>query len=214
MKERTYTVYIHRSPTNKCYVGITHIKPEYRWNEGRGYQQNKHFYSAIQKYGWENFEHIIVARNLPFNVACEMEQHLISELKSNQRKYGYNKSVGGEKTALGAHYTTVFSDAHKKALSDAWIHRKEKGLGVPWNKGKHLKGTGILDNFIKAGKQNSENKRKSICQIDPVTKEVVATYISVTEAANTLGKTYNASISRALHTGIKAHGYYWKINDI
>ena len=53
-----YYVYIHTCKVNgKKYVGVTGRNPESRWKEGRGYKTNKHFYSAILKYGWTNFEH-------------------------------------------------------------------------------------------------------------------------------------------------------------
>ena len=52
-----YCVYLHTSPTNKYYVGITKQNPLKRWANGRGYCKNKHFYKAILKYGWDNFQH-------------------------------------------------------------------------------------------------------------------------------------------------------------
>lgn len=55
-----YTVYMHITPSGKRYIGITCRKPEYRWNNGKGYEANEHFYSAINKYGWDNIKHVIV----------------------------------------------------------------------------------------------------------------------------------------------------------
>lgn len=46
-----YCVYLHTSPTNKYYVGITKQNPLKRWANGRGYCKNKHFYNAILKCG-------------------------------------------------------------------------------------------------------------------------------------------------------------------
>lgn len=53
---------MHISPSNKRYIGITSQKPEIRWANGKGYSYNKHFYRAIQKYGWDNFEHRILCQ--------------------------------------------------------------------------------------------------------------------------------------------------------
>ena len=104
-----YTVYIHVCPNNKRYVGITCQRPQARWNGGKKYKQNKHFFNAILKYGWNNIEHIIVATNLSKDKACKLEQGLIKKYKTTNRKYGYNKSAGGECSKLGVsntHYNT------------------------------------------------------------------------------------------------------------
>ena len=54
----SFYVYIHTCPNNKRYIGVTkNLKPEYRWSNGEGYKSNKHFYRAIQKYGWKSIKH-------------------------------------------------------------------------------------------------------------------------------------------------------------
>ena len=55
MNENNYTVYMHISPSNKRYIGITSKSVNKRWNNGLGYIKNDHFWRAIQKYGWNNF---------------------------------------------------------------------------------------------------------------------------------------------------------------
>lgn len=91
-----YTVYIHTNTINgKCYVGITCQKPEDRWANGYGYSYNEHFFRAIQKYGWNNFDHEIFASNLTQEEACNMEKLLIKELESNNPDKGYNNDEGG-----------------------------------------------------------------------------------------------------------------------
>ena len=60
---KTYTLYEHISPSGKIYVGITCRKPEYRWNYGKGYTTDQmYFKRAIDKYGWDNFQHIITVQ--------------------------------------------------------------------------------------------------------------------------------------------------------
>lgn len=56
-------IYGHRNKSNnKWYIGQTRQKPEHRWGYGKGYNTRRasKFYRAIQKYGWNNFEHIIL----------------------------------------------------------------------------------------------------------------------------------------------------------
>ena len=56
-----YIVYMHISPSNKKYIGITKQEPNRRWRNGQGYK-GQVFYNAIEKYGWKNIQHIIVEK--------------------------------------------------------------------------------------------------------------------------------------------------------
>ena len=98
-----YTVYRHITPSNKVYIGITKQKPEQRWNNGNGYKNNKHFYRAILKYGWENIKHEIVENGLTKKQACAKEIELIAKYDSTNPDKGYNNSTGGESGSLGVH---------------------------------------------------------------------------------------------------------------
>ena len=90
-----YCVYIHTSPSNKNYVGITSQEPKKRWRNGSGYRHSPVFNLAIKKYGWKNFCHDVVAVGLSKEEAERLEVKLIAELKSNNCKYGYNVESGG-----------------------------------------------------------------------------------------------------------------------
>jgi len=94
-----YCVYKHTSPNGKVYIGITCRNPEYRWNHGRGYWQNRYFTSAIQKYGWDNFSHEILVSGLSKEEAEAKEVELIARYDSTNRERGYNHELGGN--ALG-----------------------------------------------------------------------------------------------------------------
>ena len=97
----TYTVYKHTSPSGKVYIGITTRPVSRRWHGGSAYRNNSHFYSAIKKYGWESFQHEILAEGLTREEACEMECQLIKIHQSTNPEKGYNLSPGGDKTTLG-----------------------------------------------------------------------------------------------------------------
>lgn len=92
----SWCVYMHIAPNNKKYIGITSRKPEERWKNGKGYNHNQHFFSAIKKYGWNNFKHIVLFSNLSEEQACRLEQLCIILFKSYYREYGYNKTFGGD----------------------------------------------------------------------------------------------------------------------
>ena len=92
-----YTIYIHRNKiNNKLYIGQTCQTPEKRWDNGRGYKTSERFYNAIQKYGWNNFEHIILYTNLSLEQANQIEQQLIKNLHTTDPQYGYNITKGGK----------------------------------------------------------------------------------------------------------------------
>ena len=97
-----YTVYAHKTPNNKYYIGITHLKPNCRFGKnGYGYHECTLFWRAIQKYGWDNIEHIILFENLSKEMACLCEQYLIAKYHTNESNYGYNNSLGGESGSYG-----------------------------------------------------------------------------------------------------------------
>ena len=137
---KKFYVYVHTCTVNgKRYVGVTGKNPESRWLKGNGYRTNKHFYSAILKHGWDNFEHEV------FEVDSKEEMYrkeveLISFYHSNDPRYGYNTSVGGEKSALGCTRSEEFrrklSETQKKRYLDhPEIRRKisETQKGKPFS---------------------------------------------------------------------------------
>ena len=92
-----YKVYKHTNLKNgKVYVGITKQDLKRRWQNGKGYVDNNYFYSSIKKNGWDNFEHELLFDNLSKIKAQQKEIELIKKFKSNDRKFGYNMSKGGE----------------------------------------------------------------------------------------------------------------------
>ena len=121
INEKNYCVYVHINKINgKMYVGQTCQKPEDRWKSGYGYRKNTHFGKAIKKYGWDNFEHIIVAENLDKEKANYIEMLLISGYNTQNQNEGYNHTAGGEGMTNFKH-----TEESKKKMSEA-------------NKGKHL----------------------------------------------------------------------------
>ena len=94
--DKKWCVYLHTSPSGKYYVGITSQKPERRWRNGKGYIHNNYFTNAINKYGWDNFMHEIIADDLSENEAKVLEEMLIKKFQSNNVAYGYNITSGGE----------------------------------------------------------------------------------------------------------------------
>lgn len=93
---KSYTVYRHISPSGKVYIGITCMKPEYRWNHEKGYKEIDQpvFSRAIKKYGWDNITHEILYSGLTEKDAKNLEINLIKQYKS--LGLSYNITDGGD----------------------------------------------------------------------------------------------------------------------
>ena len=144
-----YTVYQHKNKINgKIYIGITSQKPEQRWgSQGCNYKSSPHFYSAIQKYGWDNFEHNILFTDLTKEQACLKEQELIKEYNSMNREFGYNSTSGGD--------IFIMNEETKQKISQAMIGN-QNGLGHPCSEEKKEK----ISNAQKGRKFTEEHKQK------------------------------------------------------
>lgn len=106
--EDKYVVYAHVNKINgKMYIGQTKSVQD-RWVPS-GYYHCVKFYRAIQKYGWENFEHIILADNLTQEEANIQESYYIE--KYNTIETGYNLSGGGNNKVR-------LDESSRKKLSD------------------------------------------------------------------------------------------------
>ena len=95
-----FTIYLHKNKiNNKVYIGQT-IQDNLndRWKNGLGYKSCTYFYNAIKKYGWDNFEHIILEQNENWSQEDldNKEVYYINLYQSNNPKYGYNITEGGQ----------------------------------------------------------------------------------------------------------------------
>ena len=144
-----YTVYQHKNKINgKIYIGITSQKPEQRWgSQGCNYKSSPHFYFAIQKYGWDNFEHNILFTDLTKEQACLKEQELIKEYNSINREFGYNSTSGED--------IFTMNEETKQKISQAMIGN-QNGLGHPCSEEKKEK----ISNAQKGRKFTEEHKQK------------------------------------------------------
>lgn len=93
---KNHKIYAHINKINgKIYIGQTCLDVEDRWREGRGYCGSSKFYHAIEEYGWDNFEHIVLMDNLNIDLANVFEKELIKKYNTTDDQFGYNISYGG-----------------------------------------------------------------------------------------------------------------------
>ena len=103
-----YVVYVHQNKINgKRYVGITNNISKRWYGKGKKYAGCPCFWSAIQKYGWDNFTHDILEKGLTLTEATDLEQFYIQKYKTCEKKHGYNIQPGGnfKPTMTGRHHS-------------------------------------------------------------------------------------------------------------
>ena len=87
-------VYKHTNKINgKVYIGQTKDCLN-RWKPS-SYVGSTYFYHAIQKYGWNNFQHEFLKTNLTQEEADYWERYFIKKYQSTNPQYGYNICEGG-----------------------------------------------------------------------------------------------------------------------
>ena len=161
-----YYVYIHTCKANgKRYVGCTtQASPERRWLEGRGYQYNKYFYRAIEKYGWDSFQHEA------WELTCESEmyyaeKYLIAYYHTTESKFGYNHSTGGEKSALGGTRSEEarkrIAEAAKKSHRDPEFRKRQsEAIKKKWTDPEYRKKLSEIRKGTPHKPHSEETKRK------------------------------------------------------
>ena len=119
----TYCVYAHINKINgKIYIGQTihGDNPVKRWGyNGAHYKAQPYFYNAIQKWGWDSFDHEVIANHLTAKEADEFEKLLIKKLNTTDSNFGYNLTSGGKSYEMTEETKKKISESHKgKTLSE------------------------------------------------------------------------------------------------
>lgn len=194
MDEIKYTIYRHINKINgKSYVGVTSQRPEDRWANGKGYKGYRKFYPAIQKYGWDNFEHEILDIVYSPEEASEKEKYWIEKYHSNQRDVGYNIEGGG-------YDHKAISEETRKLKSETHKGEKNGRYGKPVSKetrrkiSKANKGRLAGENNPMYGKTHNDKIKQMLSDINKVPKPYLCkpvhcittnkTFLSRKEAGN------------------------------
>jgi predicted GIY-YIG superfamily endonuclease len=231
-----YSVYKLTAPNGKVYIGITSRDPKRRWNAGNGYKYNKHFYDAIQKYGWENIKKEVLLSGVSQEEAYRLEKELILKHRSSEREYGYNKSFGGESTVKGLHWRVPkesverraakmrgrkLTEEHRKKLSDSHKGQIPYKREFPTSEETRLKISNSLKKWYAEHESPAKGKTRKRAQweIEKVSRghykpvvciETGIIYESIM-AAEMLTKTDGSSISAVCKGKRKtAGGFHWR----
>ena len=158
---------------NKVYIGFTNDFPQrIREHKYASTRRSNKFYTAIKKYGWDNFSWEIIYQSLDKeHCSCVMEPQFIMEFNSFGRKSdGYNLTIGGE--AGAGEYN-----------SKDWIVTTPEGIEITvtnlnqFCKLNNLASSG-LGEVAKHKRQHYKNwKCRYAYQEKPKTKEIIYKYI-------------------------------------
>lgn len=168
-----FIIYLHKNKiNNKVYIGQTTQSTKERWKNGKGYKQCYYFNNAIKKYGWNNFEHIILEQgDWTQEEANLKEQFYINLYDSTNIDKGYNITIGGN--------NTISPNALPKAIE--WMqNHPDFGLArandmLKWQK-EHPEQ--VKEQRKNAQKKMAEARKKKVICI-----ETGVIYESATEAA-------------------------------
>lgn len=111
-KEATYCVYAHRNKKNgKIYVGCTKQRLNERFDNGNGYKSCTRFWNDIVKYGFDNFDHIVIKDGMNREEAMKLEEVLVDTFMTMNPDRGYNMRSGGEHNVPCAEVGRAISQA-------------------------------------------------------------------------------------------------------
>lgn len=206
--EDRYIIYLHVNKiNNKVYVGITkHSNPELRWR--CGYKNNPYFNYSIKKYGWDGFDHIVLFRNLPKEIACKLEIKLIARY----RKYkGIRSSQYGKKRikdriekqrVIALH---MWETRSKEEVNASLKSYQYKAGSLHPNYGKPI--SNIHKDRIKVALS------KAVLMIDKSTNEILREFESATDAETFLSKRSHHISSCCNNKRKSAYGYIWRYKN-
>lgn len=219
--EDRYIIYLHVNKiNNKVYVGITkHSNPELRWR--CGYKNNPYFNYSIKKYGWDGFDHIVLFRNLPKEIACKLEVKLISRY----RKKGicYNIANGGEGSIAMSESTRnklrKYNRIEKQRIIalHMWETRSKEEVSTSLKPYQYKAGS-LHPNYGKSISNIHKDRikvalSKAVLMIDKSTNEILREFESATDAETFLSKRSHHISSCCNNKRKSAYGYIWRYKN-
>lgn len=250
--DKNYYIYSHTSPSGKVYIGQT-VNIEKRWGyNGEHYMSKKKdgsyvqrlFARAIQKYGWDNFEHKVILEGISKSKADYSEKYLIKWYKLHN--LSYNITDGGEgvacpKPPLSVEARHKISEYLKKNHPMKGKHWPPEQLAriTEANRSRiytpeQRAAMAERARFYNTGRKRSEESKKKLSdykKAHPETwiggwnkKEVhqydingnyIQSFDSAEEAARSIGKKSCGDICKCLNGRCaSAHGYIWKLEKV
>lgn len=193
---------MHTAPNGKSYIGQTMNLTK----RNRGHRQKtgcRAFYAAIKKYGWDAFEHKILAQGLTLDEANDVEVQMI-DTHNTLAPNGYNLRTGGKN---GLH-----SEESKRRQAEAKRgkkHRPESLLKISAASLSQSPETREKQRLSRVGKKQSDETKAKISAAKKGVKRSPETCANIKAAkqnisAETRQKISDAAKNRKLSVETKA----------
>lgn len=131
--EKNYSVYDHITPDGMHYYGTTNnIKR--RWGYNGIYYKGTTIQPYIEKYGWENIQHIVLFENIPKEDALSIEDSLIVSGWEkgnciNQRRSGYvSKEEGYHREYQRSDYQREYQREYQQTYQREYYERNREKI--------------------------------------------------------------------------------------
>lgn len=206
---KTFFVYMHcLKKDGRVYIGqsCSSSLRERSGSNGCRYKGCTKFYNAIQRYGWDAFDHIVLADNLTLEEANQLEASYITQYDSINN--GFNIYEGGRN-----HLCTV---EQRYQMSERMKGEKNPNYGKPRSeetKRKIGKANAISQIGNKHSEATKEKMRKSHQKDIPIIcVETGRIYSCPSEASWDVHQTRNAGHITEVCKGKRktAFGYHWE----
>lgn len=219
---QTFKVYKHTLFDGRAYIGITCQPLSRRWRDGEGYKNSSYFYKAIQKYGWDAFEHEVLFDNLTEEEATAKEKELIAEYQTQDRAYGFNLTGGGEglfnasselRKRIGENSRRINTGRKGSEKQKEVASKRMTGSRNPNYKGR-LMTPERIEQIREIGKRpkSAETRRKmskSARKHRVMCVETGQVFESMKEAAEAMGVGYTTITCAIYDPHRRAAGYHW-----
>lgn len=219
-------IYKYTSPSGSSYIGQTvRSLAERAGHNGKNYKGCDIFYSAIQKYGFENFDVCILAEVKKEQLDDQEKKYI--QIFNTLTPNGYNISPGGAKIGRAAQPVYQYS-ATDGGFIQEWESAQEAAtaLGLPHYQAlqrclenKTYTAAGYCWSRLKMNKfpineRMVDNHNKRVQQYSSDGKTLIAEYESLSEAARATGAERSA-IRRCCRGELNTHhGYKWACSEI
>ena len=123
--KKLYIVYVHITPDGMYYYGVTSQKVERRWRDNGRYYKGTSLQPYIEKYGWNNIQHIVLFENQSKEDALLIEDSLITTAQEdgvciNKKRSGNISKEEG--------YFQQYREQNKEQIKQYYEQNKEQIL--------------------------------------------------------------------------------------